>query len=196
MSYIWCGRNEWCYAFNALDAFTRQWPGFAFDTCATGQAIITSVANALAARSPDPDKLTIRVDNGSQYTGRDFRRSVNVLEARLECIHINTFQQNGYIELFHKTLKKEYVRSREFKDAEEAEMVLVEALEDYNRHRIHSSRVHNTRRVCETLGEDQFAGDGKPIMRTECAENVAKTDPKNRSPLQFLYNTINLIARK
>ena len=46
--------------------------------------------------------------------------------------------------MFRKTLKKKYVRSRELKDAEEAEMILVEALEDYSRHRIHSSIEYTT----------------------------------------------------
>ena len=139
MSYIWCGRNGWCYAFNVLDVFTRQWLGFAFDTRATRHAAIMSITNAVAARSPDPGKLTIRVDNGSQYTSRDFRRSVDVLGARLEYIYVNTPQQNGHIESFHKTLKKEYVWPHEFKDAEEAEVALLEALDDYNRHRVHSA---------------------------------------------------------
>ena len=40
MSYIWCGRDGWCYAFNVLDVFTRQWLGFAFDTRATRHAAI------------------------------------------------------------------------------------------------------------------------------------------------------------
>ena len=91
----------------------------------------------MAARSPDPGKLTIRVDNGSQYASRDFRRSVDVLGARLEYIYVNTSQQNGHIESFYKTLKKEYVWPHEFKDVEEAEVALLEALDDYNRHRIH-----------------------------------------------------------
>ncbi len=83
--------------------------GFAFDTRAIRHTAIMSITNAVAARSPDPGKLTIRVDNGSQYTGRDFRRSVDMLEAKLEYTYVNTPQQNGHIESFHKTLKEEYV---------------------------------------------------------------------------------------
>ena len=139
MSYMWCGRDGRCYAFNVLDVFIRQWLGFAFDTCATKHAAIMSITNAVAARSPDPSKLAIRVDNGSQYTGQDFRRSVDVFGARLEYIYVNTPRQNGHIEPFHKTLKKEYAWPHEFKDAEEAEVALLGALDDYNRHRIHSA---------------------------------------------------------
>ena len=139
MSYIWCGRDGWCYSFNVIDVFTRQWLGFAFDTRATRHAAIMSINNAVASRKPDPGRLTIRVDNGSQYTSRDFRGSVDVLGARLEYIYVNTPQQNGHIEPFHKTLKKEYVWPHEFGDAGQAEVALLGALEDYNRHRIHSA---------------------------------------------------------
>ena len=102
-------KGGWCYSFNVIDVFTRQWLGFAFDTRAARHAAIMSVNNAVASRKPDPGRLTIRVDNGSQYTSRDFRRSVDVLGARLEYIYVNTPQQNGHIESFHKALKKEYV---------------------------------------------------------------------------------------
>ena len=139
MSYIWCGRDGWCYAFNVFDVFTRQWLGFAFDTRATRHTAIMSITNAVAARRPDPAGLTIRVDNGSQYTSRDFRGSVGALGATLEYIYVNTPQQNGQTESFHKTLKKEYVWPHEFKDAEEAEVALLDALDDYNRNRIHSA---------------------------------------------------------
>ena len=81
----------------------------------------------------------IMVDNGSQYTSRDFRRSVDVLGARLEYIYVNTPQQNGHMESFHKTLKKEYAWPHEFKDAEVAGVAPLEALDDCNRHRIHSA---------------------------------------------------------
>ena len=74
-----------------------------------------------------------------QYTSRDFRRSVDVLGARLEYIYVNTPQQNNHIESFHKSLKKEYVWPHEFEDAGQAEVALLGALEDYNQHRIHSA---------------------------------------------------------
>ena len=54
-------------------------------------------------------------------------------------VYVNTPQQNGHIESFHKALKKEYVWPHEFKDAEEAEVTLLDALDGYNRHRIHSA---------------------------------------------------------
>ena len=68
-------------------------------------------------------------------------------------------------------------------------MAPLEVLDDYNRHKIHSAIGYATldefaklwersiRRRWQTDNEDK-----------ECAENVAKTDPKNRGSLQ-LQNT-------
>ncbi len=70
---------------------------------------VLSITNAIVAHCPEPSKMTIRVDNDSQYTSRDFRKSVDVLGAKLEYIHFSIPQQNGHIESFHKTLKKEYI---------------------------------------------------------------------------------------
>ena len=138
MSCMWCGRDGWCYAFNVLDAFTRQRLGFAFDTRATRHAAIMPITNAVAARSPDPGRLTIRVDSGSRHAGRDFRRSVDVLGAGLEYVCASTPRRNGHTGSFHKTLKKECVWPHGFKDAEEAEVALLGAPDGCNRHRIRS----------------------------------------------------------
>ena len=57
----------------------------------------------------------------------------------LEYIYVNTPEQNGHIESFHKTLKKEYVWPREFANIREAKEAMHVAFEDYNHHRIHSA---------------------------------------------------------
>ena len=69
---------------------------------------------------------------------------VSALGIRLEYIYVNTPEQNGHIESFHKTLKKEHVWPHEFHDLEDARGVLREASEDYNQNRIHSALGHVT----------------------------------------------------
>jgi putative transposase len=39
MSYIWCGRDGWCYLFNVIDTFSRRWIGYAFDTTASKRVL-------------------------------------------------------------------------------------------------------------------------------------------------------------
>ncbi len=75
MTYIWCGRDRWCYLFSVLDVFTRIWVGYAFDTRAGRENAIMSVNNSLAARPEiDLKNLTLRVDNGSQVQKQGVHR--------------------------------------------------------------------------------------------------------------------------
>ena len=139
MSYIWCGVDGWGYCFNVIDVFTRQWLAFVLADRATRHYAIMAVNDAVATANPTLPGLTLRVDNGSQYTSREFRSSMTALDITLEYIYVNTPEQNGHIESFHKTLKKEYVWPREFANIQEAREAILAAFDDYNRHRIHSA---------------------------------------------------------
>jgi len=140
ITYIWCGIDGWCYCFNVIDCHTRRWITYAFDTSATRDVAIESITNAVAAEKPDCRRLRLRTDNGNQYTSHDFRRAVAALGiGKHEFIWKNTPEQNGHVESFHKTLKKEYIWPREFANYQEAEQALAEAFADYNTERIHSA---------------------------------------------------------
>jgi putative transposase len=146
MTYLWCGVDHWCYLFNVLDVFDRIWVGYAFDTQAKSENAIMSINNSLAANKEDVDlsKLTLRVDNGSQYTSRKFIESMRALGVRVEHIFANTPEQNGHMESFHGKLKREYIWTREFRNYQEAEIAISEAFIDYNEKRPHSSLGYKT----------------------------------------------------
>ncbi len=144
MSYVWSGRDGWSYLFNVIDVFSREWVAYAFDTSAVKENAIQSVINALSHKKVDVSRLKIRVDNGSQYTSQAFRESMKVLGVSIEFIFRNTPEQNGHIESFHKTLKKEYVWPNDFNSYQEAEMAMSEAFIDYNEKRIHSALEYKT----------------------------------------------------
>lgn len=140
ITYVWCGIDGWCYSFNVVDCFTRKWIAYAFDVGAARDVAIESITSAVAAEKPDCPRLRIRTDNGNQYTSRDFRKAVQALGiGKHEFIWKNTPEQNGHVESFHKTLKKEYIWPREFGSYQDAEMALADAFADYNGQRIHSA---------------------------------------------------------
>jgi putative transposase len=58
---------------------------------------------------------------------------------KLEHIACNTPEQNGHIESFYKTLKKEYIWPYDFRTYQQVEAAIRDAFIDYNRDRIHSS---------------------------------------------------------
>ncbi len=145
MTYIWCDIDHWCYLFNVLDVFDRVWVGYAFDTQAQSENAIMSVNNSLAAyKGIDVSKLTLRVDNGSQYTSKKFIESMKALGVRVEHIFRNTPEQNGHMESFHGKLKREYIWTSEFRNYQEAEIAISRAFIDYNEKRPHSSLGYRT----------------------------------------------------
>lgn len=151
MTYLWCGNTDrWSYLFNVVDVFHREWLGYAFERSAVKEHAIMSVNNALAShKNVAPEELTLRCDNGPQYTSHAFKDSMDALGLRLEYILYHTPEQNGFVESFHKTLKREYVWPRDFRSHQEAEVAVEEAFIDYNRNRIHSALDYMT--PCEYL---------------------------------------------
>lgn len=139
MSYVDCGSDGWCYCFNVIDAFTRKWVGYSFSPSATSDIAIQSIVYAVASNKPDCNSLRIRTDNGTQYKSHATRNSIKLLGIQHEFIWHHTPQQNGHVESFHKTLKKEYLWPHEFTNFSEAEVILADAFADYNYSRIHSS---------------------------------------------------------
>ena len=133
-----------CYCFSVRDAFTRKWLSCTFEVSATAKAAVAAMVHAVALEKPDAAKLRIRTDNGSQYSSREFRESIKSLGIRHDFIWKNTPEQNGHIESFHKTLKKEYVWPKDFARIHDAEEDLAHAHADYNKNKIHSGLEHLT----------------------------------------------------
>lgn len=103
------------------------------------------VNDAVATTNPALSRLAIRADNGFQYTSREFRSSITAPRITLKYTCINTPEQNGHIESFHKTLKKEYVWPREFADIREA---IRAAFHDYS---------HSRNTLCPGIPDSEFA---------------------------------------
>lgn len=155
MSYVWCGVDGWCYLLNVIDVYTRQWLSYNF-TRAKSAGSVAALTDVVADREPDVSRLTLRVDNSSQYTSREFRGSAKALGIKLEYIYVSTPEQNGHIESFHKTLKKEYVWPEAFESFSKACIAIAKAREDYNEDRIHSALKYLTpNEFARSLEEEQ-----------------------------------------
>ena len=100
---------------------------------------VESIVEAVAVAKPDCTGLTLQCDNGSQYTSKNFRKAISHLGIKMKYIWIHTPQQNGHIESFHNTLKREYIWPHDFANYQEAEATISEAYRDYNQNRLHSA---------------------------------------------------------
>jgi len=117
---------------------SREWVSYVFDKYATKENAILSVEKALI-KHPEATDVRLRTDRGPQYDSESFRESMRILRVKQEFIALNTPEQNGHMESFHKTLKREYVWTRDFQTFQEAAETIQEAYIDYNQHRIHSA---------------------------------------------------------
>ncbi len=138
LTYIHCGVDGWAYLFNVIDVFSREWASYVFDKYAVKENAILSVEKAVI-KHPEATGVRLRTDHGSQYGSNTFKKSMRILGIKQEFIAVNTPEQNGHMESFHKTLKREYIWTRDFQSFQEAAQTIQEAYLDYNQHRIHSA---------------------------------------------------------
>ena len=138
MPCAWCGADGWCFCFSVVDVLGRRWLAFVLQEGATGPGAIMAVTGAAADARPPFPGLALRVGNGPRYTGRDFGASMSPPGIAPECIYASTPEQNGHMESFHKTLKKEYLWPREFAGLGDAQEAMRAAFDDYNNERMHS----------------------------------------------------------
>lgn len=139
LTYILCGVDGWCYLFNVLDAFSREWMAYVFDTLAKKENAIQAVVRALE-RHPEANKtVTLYSDNGPQYGSDAFMDSMDALGINHKFIAYNTPEQDAYVESFHGRFKREYVWPSDFGSFQEADEAIAEAFVDYNQRRPHSS---------------------------------------------------------
>ena len=140
ITYIHCGADGWCYSFNVVDVFSRKWLSFVFSPEAKSESAVQSVLAAVEGLAPEQIRaIRLRCDNGPQYTSGEFRKAMGILGITVEHIWVSTPQQNGHVESFHNTLKRDYVHTRDFEGYQEAEAWLAEAHKDYNANRVHTS---------------------------------------------------------
>ena len=77
--------------------------------------------------------MRLRTDNDPQYSGREFKKAMQAPGIRHKFVWKHTPEQNGHVESFHGTLKKEYVWPHDFARFQDAEVVLAKAFVDLQR---------------------------------------------------------------
>ena len=142
ITYVWCGTDRWCYLFNILDCFTREWLAYVFARDMRRQHAIDCLLKATEGR--DLSNLVLRSDNGSQFSSGAFMESVKALGIRQEFIANSTPEQQGHIESFHSTLKTEYIWPMELGSYGEAAEYMPQVFCDYNKARLHSAIGYTT----------------------------------------------------
>jgi transposase InsO family protein len=139
LTYIFCGVDGWCYLFNVLDIFSREWISYVFDTLARKENAIQAVVKAVEKHPEASGKVVLWSDNGPQYMSEPFESSLKALGIGHKYIGYHKPEQIGNIESFHGRFKKEYIWPNEFNSFQEAQRAIEEAFIDYNQRRPHSA---------------------------------------------------------
>lgn len=137
MTYIWCGRDAWCYFHGVIDHHDKALLGYNFSRSC--KAIGGVMALAEAASKRPVDSLEMRSDNGCHYGAKVFRDEIRRLGIRHTRTMVNTPKGNAVIERFFKSLKQECVWQHRFASYEEAKTMIDEYVKFYNEERPHQT---------------------------------------------------------
>ena len=137
MTYIWCGRDAWCYFHGVIDHHDKVLLGYHFSRSC--KAIGGVMALAEAASKRPVGSLELRSDNGCHYGAKIFQDEIRRLGITHTRTMVNTPKGNAIIERFFKSLKQECVWQHGFANYEEAKDVIDKWVQFYNSERPHQT---------------------------------------------------------
>jgi transposase InsO family protein len=132
-------RETFLYLAVVLDAFSRKAVGWELGATLEATLAVAALQKALAERNPEPG-LVHHSDRGVQYASQDY---VALLESRgclISMSRTGNPYDNAKAESFMKTLKREEVYLRQYRDREEVQASITQFIDEvYNRKRLHSA---------------------------------------------------------
>ncbi len=148
MTRIWCGNDGYSTLAAVIDTCTREIVGFRLSKSGKAQTAEAALQEDLIYRFGRlmrlENKITLRSDNGLVFTSKSFTKTVKAYNFEREFITPYTPEQNGMIERFFKTIKEECIWHHNFKSLKEANDIIGEWIDFYNRGRKHSALRYKT----------------------------------------------------
>jgi putative transposase len=131
--------GEFVYVAVIVDAYSRRAIGWAVGRMLDTQLGLRALNHAIAQRQPLPG-LVHHSDRGSQYASEAYVARLTEIGAVLSMSRPARPWENGICESLIKTLKKEEIDARVYRDLAELEANVTEFLEQiYNQTRLHSA---------------------------------------------------------
>ncbi|MGC9424180.1 IS3 family transposase [Vibrio sp.] len=131
-------RDGWCWLFDVIDHFNSEVIGYNVVKYGDRYEATRAVQNAVVHRFGAIEKgiaqgIVMRNDRGSQYISDFYRNSMTHLGIELSYTWARSPESNGVIERFHRTIEEQVFRMYDFETIEEAEKVIREFIDLYNR---------------------------------------------------------------
>jgi transposase InsO family protein len=161
------------YLAVVLDGFSRRVIGWAMADHLRAELALSALAMALGDRHVMPGELVHHSDQGVQYACGDYiarleRAGIQPSMSRAGCPW-----DNAMAESFMRTLKREEVNGRIYRDRADAEAsieVFIEAV--YNRQRLHSALAYLAPEDFES-SQPSVTGPTPPMNRIEPPPNMS-----------------------
>jgi putative transposase len=141
LTYVFDG-NRLNYLFVVVDAFDKEPIGDHYGLrCRANEAIISleeAVKSRFGSINPSSNKrVTLRVDQGSQYISKNFKARAKELGVHLEYCGINCPDDKPYVESFFARYKCEEVYRNEYRSFIDACLAWMQYKHWYKTERIH-----------------------------------------------------------
>lgn len=126
----------------AIDVATRECVALVAAKGFTGDDVARIMSDAASRRGKRPER--IRVDNGTEFTSKALDHWAYWNRVELEFSRPGKPGDNAFIEAFNGTLRRECLSQHWFLSLAEAQRILDEWKDDYNKHRPHRSLAGQT----------------------------------------------------
>jgi putative transposase len=120
--------------FNVIDDYNREALAIEVDTSLSSKRI-TRVLDRLVHERGNPQ--SVRVDNGPEFTSKDFEWWCKEKGIKIQYIQPGRPMQNGYIERFNGSYRREILDAYLFFDLYEVRQLTQQWMREYNYHRPH-----------------------------------------------------------
>jgi transposase InsO family protein len=132
--------EEFAFLAIVLDAFSRRVIGWALEVHLQASLAVAALQMALTARGPRLGTLIHHSDRGVQYACAEYTARLAEHGIQPSMSRVGSPYDNAKAESFMKTLKREEVDGRGYRDADEARGSIGRFIEQvYNRQRLHSA---------------------------------------------------------
>lgn len=151
LTYVWDG-HKLNYLFVIVDAYDKEPIGDYYGLrCRADEAIMSleeAVMNRFGNLEPWPEhkesRVSLRVDQGSQYIARKFKDRARALGVKLEYCGIDCPDDKPYVECFFARYKCEEVYHNEYRSYVQAFLSWIQYKQWYRTQRIHQGLGYKT----------------------------------------------------
>jgi transposase InsO family protein len=156
---------EFVYLAVVLDAFSRKVVGWALGRTLAASLPVAALQQAIAQRQPPPG-LVHHSDRGLQYASEEYAKVLRLHGIVPSMSRPANPYDNAFCESFMRTLKREEIDARSYRDLDELRAHVQEFIEEYyNRLRLHSALGYRPPEEFEQAGAiNQAVGCGAASM--------------------------------